>query len=294
MKVPVNLKKKTTPTRTAALGAPVLLLFLLATALPSFGLTVHFKLSGSYSRLSLDDVNRSLSGWADFVKRRAAATPDWTYESGKAGRVRGGFDLEGEFLLDFTRRWSVGIGSGYSYAEAAESATALDVVQSTVPYVHARPTKVTATPLVVSGYHFWPLGRMFSVYVRAGMGWIWARYSDREASRKAAAAGFTYTNAQSASGRGVLALGGVGIRYAHDGSLGFFLEAVLRRAKVNAFGNETRTLYFFEEYDPNLDFWQAKMSLLDGPPTGETFRSVQKAVVDYGGLVLKLGFFVKF
>jgi hypothetical protein len=148
--------------------------------------------------------------------------------------------------------------------------------------------------LVLSGYRFWPLGRKFSLYVRAGMGWLWARYADREAVRKASDAGFSYTNARSASGRGALALAGAGIKYAHDGSLGFFLEAAWRRAKVNAFGNGTETLYFFEEYDRELDFWQAKMSLLGGPPAGETFRSVQKAVVDFGGLALRFGFFVKF
>ncbi|HEX2695714.1 MAG TPA: hypothetical protein VHP61_08155 [Acidobacteriota bacterium] len=292
MKPPACLKEKISPTRPAVLA--VAILFLLAAALPSFGLTIHFKLSGSYSLLSPDDVNRSLSGWGDLMKKRAAATPGWTYEGGKAGRIRGGFDLEGELLLDLAPRWAVGIGSGYSYGVASESATALDILHSSVPYVYARPTKITATPVVMSGYRFWPLGRKFSLYVRAGIGRLWAKYADLEAVRKASDAGFSYTNARSASGRGTLVLVGAGIKYAHDGSLGFFLEAVWRRAKVNAFGNGTGTLYFFEEYDPDLDFWQAKMSLLDGPPAGETFRSVRKAAVDYGGLIIKLGFFVKF
>jgi len=292
MKAVVDFRGKTSPSRSAFLALAVLFLF--AAALPSFGLTFHFKLSGSYSLLSLNDVNRSLGGWEDLMKRRAAATPGWTFGGGKAGRVRGGFDLEGELLLDLAPRWAVGIGSGYSYGESSESATALDILQSSVPYVYARPTKVTATPLVLSGYRFWPLGPKFSLYVRAGMGWLWSKYSDREAVRLGSVTGFSYTNVRSASGRGALALAGAGIKYAHDGSLGFFLEADWRRAKVNAFGNGTKTLYFYEEYDPELEFWQAKMSLLDGPPAGETFRSVQKAVVDYGGLVLKLGFFVKF
>jgi hypothetical protein len=292
MKAIVDFKGKPSPTRPTVLAVSILLL--LSAALPSFGLTFHFKLSGSYSLLSLGDVNRSLSAWQDFMKRREGVIRGWTYVGGKAGRVRGGFDLEGEILLDLEPRWAIGIGSGYSYAEASESATAVDILQSSVPYVWARPTKVTATPLVLSGYRFWSLGRKFSLYVRAGMGWIWARYVDREAVRKASSAGFSYTDAVSASGRGALALAGAGIKYAYDGSLGFFLEAVLRRAKVNTLGNGTGTLYFFEEYRQNLDFWQAKMGLLDAPPAGEIFRSVQKAVVDLGGLVLKLGFFIKF
>jgi hypothetical protein len=292
MKVILDLKGRTPSGRPAAPAVAVLLL--LALAPPSFGLTVHFKLSGSYSLLSLDDVNRSLSSWRDLMERRAAATPGWTYEGGNAGRARGGFDLEGELLLDLARRWAVGIGSGYTYGEASESSTGLSILQSSVPHIYARPTKITAVPLVLSGYRFWPLGRKFSLYIRAGMGWLWAKYADREAVRKASDTGFSYANSRSASGRGALALAGAGIKYAHDGSLGFFLEAVLRRAKVNAFGNGKETLYFFEEYDPGLEFWQAKMSLLAAAPAGDAFRSVQKAVVDYGGFVLRLGFFVKF
>ena len=292
MKAIVNIKGKTPPARPAVLAVTVFLL--LAAALPSFGLTIHFKLSGSYSLLSLNDVNRSLSGWRDFMKRREAAIPGWIYEGGGTGRVRAGFEFEGELLLDFAKRWAIGIGSGYSYAEASQSATAVDILDFSVPYVYARPTKVTAVPLVLSGYRFFPLGRRFSLYVGAGAGWVRARYSDRETVIKASSARTTYSNAQSASGRGTLVQGIAGVKYAYDGSLGFFLEAVWRRAKVNTLGNGTGTLYFFEQYRQNLDFWQVKMSLLDAPPAGETSRSVRKAVVDLGGLVLKLGFFIKF
>jgi len=291
MKLPVRSKGNSSPTRRAVLAVP--LLFLLA-ALPSFGLTVQFKLSASYSLLALDDVNRSLGGWEDLMKKRAAATPGWSYEGGSAGRIRGGFDLEGEFLLGFTSRWAVGIGSGFTYGEAAETATSLDILRSSVPYVYARPTNVTATPLVLSGYHFWPLGRKLAIYAGAGAGRVRVRYSDREAVKKKTSDGFTYANEQSASGHGTLVQGVAGIKYAHDGSLGLFLEAVWRRARVDALGSGTGTLYFFEEYSSDLDLWQAKMGLLDEPPAGELFRSVRKALVDCGGFVLKLGFFVKF
>jgi hypothetical protein len=292
MKAIVELKGETRPAGPAVLAVAVLLLF--AAALPSFGLTVHFKLSGSAGLLSPDDINRSLGSWRDFLKRRDGVIRGWTFEGGNAGRIRSDFELEGELLLGFARNWAVGIASGFLYAEASESATALDILQSSVRYVWARPTKVTATPLVLSGYRFWPLGRKFSLYVRAGMGWLWVKYSDSEAVKKAAAARFSYADAISVSGRGALALAGAGIKYAHDGSLGFVLEAAWRRAKVNSLGNGTGTLYFFEQYRQNLDFWQAKMGLLDAQPEGKTFRSVRKAVVDCGGLILRLGFFIKF
>ena len=278
--------------RIASLG--LLCVLLPAAALPSSGLDLNFKLSGSYSFLVLNDVNRSLQGWVELHKKEATSVPGWTFGGGKAGKVRGGFDLEGEVLLNWAPRWAVGIGSGYSYSEVTESRSAISVEEGAVSMVYARPTKVAATPLVVSGYHFWPLGPKVQIYVRAGMGWLWAKYVDREGSKKASALNYAYTSYQSASGQGALIQGGLGVKYVQDQSLGFFCEVSLRQAKVNSFVRETGTLYFFEEYNSSLDFWQAKIQAREKAPAGEDFRSVRKAVVDFGGFVLKLGFFIKF
>jgi hypothetical protein len=292
MKPAVDVSGKTSPKGPAVLALAVM--FLLASVLPSFGLTFHIKLSGGFSFLSADDVNRSLSGWADYMKGLAAATPGWSFAGGKVARIRGAFDLEGEFLLGFARRWAVGIGSGFSFVEASESATTVDIVRSTIPYAYARPAKVSAVPLIVSGYRFFPVGRRVLVYAGAGAGWVQARYSDREAVKKVSSANFSYSSAQSASGRGSLVQGVAGAKFAYDESLGFFLEAVWRRAKVHELRDGTGTLYSYETLVTGPNLWQAKMSLLDAPPTGEAFRSVRKAVLDCGGLVLKLGFFIKF
>ncbi len=292
MKGSADLKAKTPPPRPAFPAAMVLLF--LAAALPSFGLTIHFKLSGSYGVLSFDDANRSLDGWRDYMKGKAAATPGWSHTGGREGRVRGAFGLEGEFLLGLTRRWAVGFGSGYAFSEASEAATALDITRSSVPYAYARPTKISATPLYLSGYHFFPLGGRLSLYLGAAAGRVRVRYSDGEAAKKRSSAGYTYSNEQSASGHGNLVQGVAGLKYAHDANLGLFLETAWRRARVDALGNGTGTLYIYEEYRPDADLWQARMSLLDAPPAGETFRSVRTAVMDYGGLVLKAGFLVKF
>lgn len=270
------------------------IMLLLASVLPSFGLTIHFKLSGGFSFLSPEDVNRSLSGWADYMKGLAAATPGWSFAGGKAARIRSGFDLEGEFLLGFAKRWAVGVGSGYSFAEASETATTLDIVRSAIPYAYARPAKVSAIPLIVTGYRFFPVGRRVLVYAGAGAGWVQARYSDSDAAKKVSSAAFSYSNAQSAAGRGTLVQGVVGAKFAYDESLGFFMEAVWRRAKVEELRNGTGTLYSYETHVTGPDLWQAKMSLFEGPPAGEAFRSVRKAAMDCGGFVLKLGFFVKF
>jgi len=287
------MNRKVGRKRIAGLG--LLCVFLQAAVLPSSGLDLSFKLSGGYSFLVLNDVNRSLRDWVEFHKKEVASVPGWTFSGGKAEKVRGGFDLEGEVLLSLTPRWAVGIGSGYSYGEVTESRSAITTVENfAVSRVYVRPTKVAATPLVVSGYHFWPLGPKFQIYVRAGMGWLWAKYVSREAGRKASEQSYTYTSFESSSGRGALIQGGLGVKYSQDQNLGFFCEASLRRAKANTFRGANSTLYFFEEYNSFLDFWQAKIQTWEMAPAGETFRSVRKAVMDFGGCALKLGFFIKF
>jgi hypothetical protein len=279
--------------RIAGLG--LLCVLLPAAALPSYGLDLSFKLSGSYNFLVLNDVNRCLQAWVEFHKKDVASVPDWTFSDGKAEKVRGGFDLEGEVLLNLTPRWAVGIGSGYSFSEVTESRSIINTVEKrAVSFAYVRPTKVAATPLIVSGYHFLPLGRKVQIYVRAGMGWLWAKYVSREGVRRATKRDYTYTSFNSASGRGALVQGGLGVKYVQDPSLGFFCEASLRQAKVNSLKGENGALYFFEEYYSSLDFWWAKIETMEMAPAGENFRSARKAVVDFSGFVLKLGFFIKF
>lgn len=287
------MNRKAGRKRLAGLG--LLCVFLQAAALPSSGLDLSFKLSGSYSFLVLNDVNRSLRNWVEYHKKEVASIPGWTFSGGKAEKVRGGFDLEGEVLLSLTPRWAVGIGSGYSYSEVTESrSTIITVEKNAEPFAYVRPTKVAATPLVVSGYHFLPLGPKVQIYVRAGMGWLWAKYVNREGVRRASKKDYTYTSFNSASGRGALIQGGLGVKYVQDQSLGFFCEASLRQAKVNSLKGQNGTLYFFEEYYSSLDFWWAEIETMEMAPAGETFRSARKAVVDFSGFVLKLGFFIKF
>ena len=280
--------------RKRIVGLGLLCVLLTAEALPGFGLDLSIKISGSYDFLTLNDINRSMQGWREFYKRKAASIPGWTFGDGKMGKLRGGFGLEGEVLLHLTPRWAVGVGSGFSYSEVTESRSAITVKEKAVSMVYTQPTKVVAKPLFVSGYHFWPLGLKLQIYFRAGIGWIWAKYVDREGAKKASSLNFTYKSVQSASGRGALIQGSLGVKYLLDQSLGFFCEASLRRAKVSSFKGETGTLYFFEEYNSSLNFWQAKVKMKENEPGGENVRSVRKTVVDFGGCALKLGFFIKF
>ena len=79
----------------------------------------------------------------------------------------------------------------------------------------------------------------------------------------------------------------------------FFVEGLYRNAKIQGFTGETElegqgTLYYFEEYIPELDFWQAKNEIRAEKPSGPNIRSVSEAVVDFGGFSVTIGFIIRF
>ena len=79
----------------------------------------------------------------------------------------------------------------------------------------------------------------------------------------------------------------------------FFLEGSYRWMRVSGFRGDTETdeaatLYHFEQYSSDLDFWQAKNRLYAQPPAGEEFRSVRETEVDFSGFSLILGVAIKF
>lgn len=287
------MNRKAGRKRIAGIG--LLCILLPAAALPSSGLNLSFKLSGGYSVLALDDVNRCLQAWVEYHKKEVASYPDWTFSGGKAEKLRGGFDFEVEALLNLSRRWAVGIGSGYSFSEVSESRSIINTVERRgLAFAYGRPTKVSGIPLVISGYYFLPLGPKVQIYVRAGAGWLWAKYINREGVRRSTRRDYTYTSFNSASGRSGLTQGGLGVKYIQDKNLGFFCEASLRKAKVNSLRVENGILYYFEEYSSSYDYWWAKIEGMETAPAGENIRSVRKAVVDFSGFFLKLGFFIRF
>ena len=272
----------------------ILAVSLLAPALPCSGLSIHLKLAGSYGRPALDGVNRALGSWADSLKAQATLTPGWGTTGGGEGRVRDAYGLEGEILIDLTRHFAVGVGSGYALAAASIEDTDIGIVRTIGSFDYARPTTVSMTPLFFSAYASFDLGRKLDVYIGTGGGRVRARYSASEATKRTQVAAFSYTNEQLATGWGNMTQAVAGFTFAHDASLGLFVEGGYRWAKVDDLRNGSGKLYAYEEFRPDLDLWQAKIALFENPPEGESFRSVGRAVVDGSGPVVKVGFLIKF
>jgi len=289
----------------------LILFLLLFSVSPSFCMDLRFKLSGGYGSLKLEEVNRSLQGWAEWQKELTIFRVNWFLLGEEVKKFNAGFDFRGEIMAFFTPRIAVSIGAGFIYGEHIEEKNELFIDLNTKLYAFARPAKVSAFPLILSAYYFNPLNKKFDLFLKGGAGLIWAKYIERAGNKrielKELEAGeiesgnFTYIDSEfiSASARDFIFVGGLGLSYRIDASLSLFVEGEARWAKINGFQGETHEgeteeLYFFEEYSSDIDFWRPRLKMSAEEPTGDNFRSVKKAVVDFSGYSVKIGLLIKF
>jgi len=280
---------------------PAAFLSLALLALPSFshGLDLYLRFASGLQRINPTEINTAVVSWADEWKYRADFYPNLRYESGQVSSLRLGVAFEAELVLSLSSHLAVGLSGGYAYADLKEEATLLSITWDDVLYIHARPTKISAYPIVLSGYIFFPIGSRFKFYLRGGAGTLQARYSAREGLKKAEETRFFYTASETAKAGRPAFLGGLGFNFNLDPAFGFFLEATAISARLDGFSGEnalgeTGTLYSYEEYISDLDFWQAKMDLQPEAPSGANFRNVRKATVDFSGFSIRLGLLLKF
>jgi hypothetical protein len=265
----------------------------------SFGVEIRLRLASGLLRQNPEEINLALAGWQQELETRAEIYPNLDYVSGAATALRLGVLFEAELLFSFSSRLAVGLSGGYAYTEVAEEDTLLTIVWDGVSYNHVRPTKISAYPFALSAYYFVPLGSKLSAYLRAGAGYIQARYTAREALKKDFETRYFYQSSETAEAGRPAVLGGFGLCYQFDPSFGFFIEATAQSARVSGFKGENAlqqegALFVFEEYIPDLDIWQAKMGVRPEAPAGSGFRSVREAVVDYNGFSVKMGILLKF
>lgn len=280
----------------------VLILFFLITLLfipRTHAVEVSLKLSGGRSFFKFQDINRLLNDWAVWKKKDTEAHNEWTYIGGNVSELHSGFDFAGEILVAITSRITVGIGAGYIYSELIEDKTALTIKRVAGTFLDVKPIKISALPLTISGYYFLPLSGSSRLYVMGGAGKIWGKYIEREGRRLTTKDNFNYQSFQRTSGRGSIVLAGFGFEYEFEPGMRFFFEGSGKICQISDFQGEnnqeeTGTLYYFEEYIQDFEMWQAKNQIKAAAPSGENFRSVQKATVDLSGLSIKIGLVIKF
>ncbi len=276
-----------------------ILIPVLLVGIPAFCMEINFKLSGGYSFIEAKKVNQRLENWAEWRKREAEENKNWQYLGKNIRSLHSGIHLEGEILLSLSPRFGVSVGTGYIYGDLNENETEVKVQRLSGPLSQVNPITVSAYPLVLSGYYFIPLSHKLHFFIRAGGGLAWAKYVNREAKKLESAEKYNYFRLERASATGPILHAGFGFVYETDVGVRFFLEGLVRRAKIQGFSGEnqleeTGTLYSFEEYISDLDFWLDKNEIRAEKPSGGNIRSVSEAEVDFSGFSVKIGFIIKF
>ncbi len=270
-------------------------------ALPSLSpaADIHFRLSPSIIFLNTEEANLSLAGWREELKARAEAASNMKYMGGEAASLRLGTAFEAEVRFSLGSRLGIGVGGGYFFSELDEEKTQLAVVQDGIVYQHVRPLKLSAYPVRLCGYLFFPLSSRSSVYLLAGGGYIQAKYTARQATKKEEEVRYSYIRYETAKAGRATVHGGIGFGYDFDSNFGIFFESTFQAAKISEFrGQDTElregSLFFFEELVPDLDFWQSRLEVRPEAPEGPEFRAVRKATIDFGGFSAKMGIQLKF
>lgn len=263
------------------------------------------KVSGGLSYFKFDMANRILNDWRLYQKKDSDYERNWTFTGKEGVSFHSGLDLDGEALYFFSPYFAAGLGTGQIYGRLAGEKNELKQAYDDgfgnvlVTFSYVRPNTASATPLFLSGYFFLRPGSKISLFIRGSAGLLWASYADRVGYRDLTEEDFFYIFSQRASASGWTAAGGLGFAWEFTPGLSFFIEGLVRQAKVQGFQGKNRRgeegiLYYFEEYLPYLDFWQSQHLILAEPPSGENFRSIREAELDFSGFSAQIGLMMRF
>ncbi len=233
-----------------------------------------------------------VNDWEEWAKK--GGFQGRSYKEGEVKNLNLGTAFEGEFLIFITPRLAAGIGTGFSYAELTEDDTSLTMERHLEADIFVKPIKINAHFVNLSAHYFHPLTDRLRLYVRGGVGFIWAKYLEREGFK----GGVSYFE-QEATDSSQSFFSSLGFTYEANSFMDFSSEAEFRFLKLDGFQSDVKdgesgTLYFFEEYDTEMEFWRAKIAVENKKPSEGNFRSVEEAVVDLSRFSIKIGFIIKF
>jgi hypothetical protein len=257
------------------------------------------KVAGGVNFINPQEVNVVLQSWEEYWITRAEIVKNWYYLGGQVSPMKMGWDFEVELIFNFTPRLAIGLSSGYIFSDLSEEATTLTIEKVLGTFDHVKPTKISAIPLIFSGYYIQPVNSSLSLFLRAGGGPIWAKYFERDGTKKIDAESYSYPQSISASAQGQIYLLGLGVAVETESGIRFFIEGTWRKSTVTGFSGEnkqeeTGALTYVEEYQSSYELWQAKYQIFAEPPSGENYREVKQGTIDLSGYSVKLGLVIKF
>jgi opacity protein-like surface antigen len=184
--------------------------------------------------------------------------------------VKWGSEFEGEFVFNFNKKFGVGLGVEY-IRRTNDSLAAIEFGALTRLSLSWEPV-YTAIPIKLSGYYRLPFGSNMNAYVKAGVGYYFARiaYTTRQAEEFLGIAIYEQQDGQ-AKDNGLGFHGGLGWEIRVAQNVAFFVEGTGRYVNLKDWNVKNTTTSSLGEYNETGKFWYAEEY---NPESGKFYASL--------------------
>lgn len=284
----------------------MVLFFFLLTRISHSQTKLSFKAIGGYGNMSPGDLNAVISSW-DALFIDIADLTGYTKE-GATEKINWDFEFEGEFIVNLTKNIGIGIGTGYIQRKK-DSNSSLKVDTLGTITLNLEP-KITATPIRLSVYYFYPLASQMNIFFNGGIGYYFGKIAlSLKTEESSLVLGYTYWNKMDyeVKDNGIGFHGGIGFEYNIVKNIAFFVEGSGRYAKLKDWegdvtftnsGGDTEkksgTFWYYESEYLFFSKYYSNAEIEEGKPTDPGFRNIRKFECDLSGLSIKAGLRIKF
>ena len=256
---------------------------------------LSLRLYGGYNYTSTADVSDGVSYFFDLVESYDAEGLGTA--TGGYNPLHSGFNLGADLIYQLTPSIGVGVGAGYLRSSASSAGT---FTQDPLSTDLTSRTMVSAIPIRLGVFFTFPLSPKIDLVANAGAAYYAGLKMDASFGLVDISGGFldmTY-NASQRDSTDIGFHGSLGVEYRFSPTMGFFIEALGRYAKLNnfetatqvyedEFGSETieGTLYLYTTGTASM------FAVSSTPPSGGTYREPK---FDLSGFSLQAGIRVRF
>jgi len=264
-------------------------------------LRLSFKATGGYGTISPGDINAVIKS-KDNMLKDLASIYGYTKE-GALEKINWGLNFEGEFILNLTDNLGIGLGSGY--IQWKKRSTASLIVDTLGTVNNNGEPNITAIPIKISVYYFYPVASKMNVFLNGGIGYYFGKITLSLEEDIVSTSIVDVWQVFKVKDNGIGFHGGIGFEYNIVQNIAFFVEGAGRYAKLKDWKGEVTykdwldqltekrsgTFWYYEferygKYYPNVDIKEDK-------PTDPHFKNLRKFECNLSGLSLKVGIRIK-
>jgi len=292
--------------KSVLLSLTILCIFLLMSAGNAQDLLKKFslKLTGGYGSTAGGDFNAFPDGLnslaADLVPFLGLT------KTGELENPKWGLDFEGELVFSLSENFGVGLGAGY---QKRSKETSLELALE--PLISATLTwepELSLIPVNLSGYYFFPIGSRMNAFLKAGIGYYFAKVYLKLREEYTSFLGLEGWDEDEfeAKDSGFGFHGGLGIEYNLTGTISLYAEGMGRYLKITDWEFEgtttyasgvikgSGTLWYLEEFLEATGNYYPGLQISEQKPTDPEYRNVREAEVDFSGFSFRVGIRIRF